>query len=47
MELEVRVSEDGHVGPMVESVVEGLRSGSPHKDLATITALFGNGSDTP
>ena len=46
VELEVNVPKDGHVRPMVESVVEGLRAGSPHEDLSTITALFGNGSDT-
>ena len=47
MRFEVRVSKDGHVGPMVESIVEGLRAGSPHEDLATITTLFGNGSNPP
>ena len=47
MEFEAWVSEDGHVRPMMESVVEGLRAGSPHEDPASFTALLGNGSDAP
>ena len=46
MEFEVWIAEDGHVGPMMESVVEGLRARSPHEDLAAFTALLCNGSDT-
>ena len=46
MEFEVSVPEDGHVSPMMESIVEGLRAGSPHEHLTTFTALFCNGSDT-
>ena len=45
VELEVRVSKNGHVGPMMESVVEGLRASSPHENLATFTTLLRNGSD--
>ncbi len=44
--LEVVVSEDGYPGPMMESIVEGLRARSPQKDLATFAALFRDGSDT-
>ncbi len=46
MELEVVISEDSHVSPVMESVVEGLRASSPHENLATFTALLCNGSDT-
>jgi hypothetical protein len=46
MEFEVWVTEDGHVSPMMESVVEGLRTGSPHENMSTFTALLCNGSDT-
>ena len=43
----VWVTKDGDPGPMVESIVEGLRARSPQDDLATFAALFGDGSDTP
>ena len=43
----VWVAKDGDPGPMVESIVEGLRARSPEDDLATFAALFGDGSDTP
>jgi hypothetical protein len=46
MEFEVGVSEDGHVSPMMESVVEGLRAGSPHEHLTTFPTLLCNGSNT-
>lgn len=47
VEFGVVISEDGHVCPMMESVIEGLRACSPHEDLSTFAALFGNGSDAP
>ncbi len=45
--LGVWVAKDGDPGPMMESIVEGLRARSPQEDLATFSALFGDGSDTP
>ena len=30
----------------MESVVQGLRTGSPQEDLSPFAALFGDGSDT-
>ena len=44
--LGVWVAKDGDPGPMIESIVEGLRACSPQEDLATFAALFGDGSDT-
>ena len=43
----VRVSQDGDPGPMMESIVEVLRASSPEEDLATLAALFGDGSYPP
>ena len=45
--LGVVVSEDGYPGPMMESIVEGLRARSPQEDLSMFAALFGDGSYTP
>ncbi len=43
----VWVAKAGAPGPMVESIVEGLRACSPQDDLATFATLFRDGSDTP
>ncbi len=44
--LGVWVSQDSDPCPVMESVVQGLRTGSPQEDLSPFAALFGNGSDT-
>lgn len=41
------VVHDGDPGPMMESVVEGLRASSPERDLTTFAALFGDGGYSP
>lgn len=41
------VAQDGDPGPMIESIVEGLRASSPQENLATFAALFGDGRDPP
>ena len=43
----VCVAQDGDPGPVIESIVKGLRAGSPQDDLATFAALFGDGSYSP
>lgn len=41
---EVGVAQDSNAGPVIQSIVEGLRTSSPQDDLATFAALFGDGS---
>ena len=43
----VCVSQDGDPGPMMESIVEGLRASSPEKNLPTFATLFCDGSNSP
>lgn len=41
------VAPDGDPGPVMQSIVEGLRASSPQEDLTTFAALFGDRSYPP
>jgi hypothetical protein len=44
---EVGVAPDGDPGPVMQSIVEGLRASSSQEDLTTFTALFCDRSYAP